>query len=206
MCAAIELEISTFLLFCPKYSTNSPSGPTRYMMIVWSTWRQQEVKFRQIFSLICCVVMTCRMNKNRAVYNSRCSRCLRLSVPDCNKLCRLWRPPQSELVFPSGRSASGKTLKKKLCIHWIRRYSLQITRTIHHMQKFQHVGLVLYGVAAFNIQTSSVPDAPPVERLSAVWFLGMKVWNNSLTEPPALYKCFGLRSDNDWPDWATAAT
>lgn len=117
MCAAIELEISTFLLFCPKYSTNSPSGPTRYMMIVWSTWRQQEVKFRQIFSLICCVVMTCRMNNNRAVYNSRCSRCLRLSVPDCSKLCRLWRPPQSELVFPSGRWASGKTLKKKLCIH-----------------------------------------------------------------------------------------
>lgn len=34
MCAAIELEISTFLLFCPKYSTNSPSGPTRYMMMV----------------------------------------------------------------------------------------------------------------------------------------------------------------------------
>ena len=47
MCAAIELAISTFLLFCPKYSTNSPSGPTRYMMIVWSTWRQQEVNFRQ---------------------------------------------------------------------------------------------------------------------------------------------------------------
>lgn len=51
MCAAIELEISTFLLFCPKYSTNSPSGPTRYMMMVWSTWRQQEVMFRHGYFL-----------------------------------------------------------------------------------------------------------------------------------------------------------
>lgn len=44
MCAAMELEISTFLLFWPKYSTNCPSGPTRYMMIVWSTWREGEEK------------------------------------------------------------------------------------------------------------------------------------------------------------------
>lgn len=118
MCAAIELEISTFLLFCPKYSTNSPSGPTRYMMIVWSTWRQQEVTFRHGYFLwFAALLWHVGWLTTEQVYNSRCSRCLRLSVPDCNKLCRLWRPPQSELVFPSGRSASGKTLKKKLCIH-----------------------------------------------------------------------------------------
>lgn len=46
MWAAMELMISTLLLFCPKYSTNSPSGPTRYMMMVWSTWGRQEVEFR----------------------------------------------------------------------------------------------------------------------------------------------------------------
>lgn len=34
MWAAIELVISMLFLFCPKYSTNSPSGPTRYMMMV----------------------------------------------------------------------------------------------------------------------------------------------------------------------------
>ena len=40
MYAAMEPVISVLVLFWPKYSRKSPSGPTRYMMMVWSTCRE----------------------------------------------------------------------------------------------------------------------------------------------------------------------
>lgn len=114
MYAAMELVISTLRLFCPKYSTNSPSGPTRYMMMVWSTCRGRETEFRLVPVLL--LTSDRKKTHNRVGGDSRCSRCLRLSDPGCNKPCRTWKPARSELLFPSGQSASGKTLQDKFCI------------------------------------------------------------------------------------------
>ncbi len=74
-------------------------------------WVQTQI-FPWFPSFILCVVLTWRMN-NRAGYNSQCSHYLHPSVPDCNKLCRPWKPAPPELLFLSGQSASGKTLKNK---------------------------------------------------------------------------------------------
>lgn len=45
--------------------------------------------------------------------NSRCSRRRRLWDPDCSKLGRTWRPAGSEPAFPSGRSASERSLEDR---------------------------------------------------------------------------------------------
>lgn len=58
--------------------------------------------------------------QDKAGHYSRCSRCLRPLVPDCNKLCRIGKPPRSEPLSPSGRSALGKTLQEQIVqlINW----------------------------------------------------------------------------------------
>ena len=42
MCFVIPVAMSSAVLFCPKYSANSPVGSTRYWMMVWSTWETER--------------------------------------------------------------------------------------------------------------------------------------------------------------------
>lgn len=44
MFLVIPAAMSSAVLFCPKYSANSPEGSTRYWMIVWSTYEKKIVR------------------------------------------------------------------------------------------------------------------------------------------------------------------
>ena len=92
--------------WCGRPEDNERAEFTRMLVLMDKSWTYRPS-----------ITGTHGVRDNRAGCNSLCSRCLRPSVPGCNKLYRTLKLSRSQPLSPSGRSASGKTLENTSYIY-----------------------------------------------------------------------------------------